>query len=107
MGNFMQIQFINDHRKRIKTELQQMADLSAEEVRRSAHRSTSHKEEKLYRKYAKARELELAHQSLVQQSKALGLERSIILRSNVEDHRLKRKEEGKGYIRKPKVSFAE
>jgi hypothetical protein len=58
MGNFMQNQLANDYRKRIKTEMEQLAHISAEGVRASAQRSSSHKEENMGRKYMKAREME-------------------------------------------------
>lgn len=54
----MQNQLANDYRKRIKTEMEQLAHISAEGVRASAQRSSSHKEENMGRKYMKAREME-------------------------------------------------
>jgi hypothetical protein len=69
LGNFMQNQFINDHRRRIKTEIEQQAYISAEEVRAANH--SSQKEEKSFQKYQKARELDGIHKSLVKSNRAL------------------------------------
>jgi hypothetical protein len=91
MGNFMQSQFANDHRKRIKTEMEHLAHQEVEEVRASAHRSNSNKEERMNRNYVKAREMEQAHRSMVEQGRAMGLERSLLLRNNVEALKMKLK----------------
>jgi hypothetical protein len=44
---------------------------------------------------------------MVEHGRNAGLERSLLLRSNVEALRVKLKEDGKGSLRKPRVSFAE
>lgn len=103
MGNFMQNQFVSDHRRRMKTEIEQIAHASAEQIRLSANRSASYKEDKTNRRYAKARELEEAHRSLLRQSLAEGEERSMLLKKNVQSYQKKIKDEG----RKPRVSFVE
>lgn len=59
------------------------------------------------RKYMKAREMEQAHRSIVENGRNAGLERSLLLRSNVEALKVKLKEDGKGSLHKPRVSFAE
>lgn len=61
----MQSQFADHNRKRIKTEMEHLAHISAEEVRAAAHRSNSYKEEYMGRRYMKAREMEQAHRSMV------------------------------------------
>lgn len=61
----MQSQFISDHHRRIKTEIEQSAYNSAEEVRLTANRSATMKEEKLSQKHRKAREMESLHRSLL------------------------------------------
>lgn len=66
----MQSQLINDHHRRIKTEIEQSAYISAEEVRLTANRSATMKEERLNQRHRKAREMESLHRSLLQQNRA-------------------------------------
>lgn len=71
LGNFMQSQFVSDHHRRIKTEIEQAAFHAAEEVRLTANRSATTKEQQLGQRHRKAREMESLHRSLLEQNRAL------------------------------------
>lgn len=71
LGNFMQSQFISDHHRRIKTEIEQAAFSSAEAVRLTANRSATTKEQQLHQRHRRARQMDSLHRSLLEQNQAL------------------------------------